>query len=137
LLDRADKIWNRACDPEWQPTRPGDRSLHDVLRFHGLIRNGGLGYALDCDFEAAARAADGFRFLGAVELAEVIDAAHYVASRVANEAQDVDILDFTDHEVAQIEALGEKYDASLPTDDALDEVFRTYLAKHPEDFQPI
>lgn len=137
MLDGADQIWNRACDLDWEPTRPGDRALRDVLLFHGLIRGGGLDYALDCDLKGATRAAAGFRFLQAVPLAEVLERAHLVASRAAGDGSEFDILDLNDDEIDQIGDLGEEYDERLPTDDALEWIFRTYLADNPADFEPI
>jgi hypothetical protein len=141
VLDRADQIWNRACDRacdlDWEPTRPGDRALRDVLQFHGLIRSGGLDYALDCDLEGATRAAAGFRVLQAVPLADLVERAHLVASRAAGDGGEFDIVDLNDDEIDQIGDLGEEYDERLPTDDALERIFRAYPADNPTDFEPI
>jgi hypothetical protein len=136
VLDRADKIWNRACDSEWEPSQSGDRALQDVLRFHGLIRNGGLDFALEANLDAAPRAASGFRVLRAPALADVLDRAHGIASRAAVGAQ-FDVLHLDEDEAARLEALGNEYDEFLPTDSALDAIFRAYLAAKPEEFAPI
>ena len=57
MLDAADRIWSRACGYCWNPVREGDHALHDVLVFHGLVRNGGLDAALETGFDWVTRAA--------------------------------------------------------------------------------
>jgi Domain of unknown function (DUF4375) len=137
MLDAADRIWNRACDSDWNPVRRGDRALHDVLMFHGFIRNGGLDAALESGFGWAARAADGFRVLGSPELADLVARAHEIATRVVDEAGEVDVLDLRREELDEIHALDQRYADLLPSDDTLDRIFRAYLAAHPDDFEPL
>ena len=136
MLDRADEIWNRACDLEWKPTRAGDRALKDVIRFHGEIRNGGLDFALDADLEAAPRAAAGFRVLRAPALADVLDQAHRIASRAVIDGE-FDVLDLDEHDATRLDALGEEYDRLLPIDTALEASFRRHLEAKPDEFEPI
>jgi hypothetical protein len=59
-----DQIWNRAAlDSGGDSPLEGDQSLTDLLYFHGMAMNGGLGHAFEVlsDDEQAA-AIDGFRF---------------------------------------------------------------------------
>src|SRR5215210_7022838 len=53
LLDDADKVWNRATEPPGPAARPGDLALSAILRFHGLVMNGGLAYALEIGYDEA------------------------------------------------------------------------------------
>lgn len=137
VLDPAGRIWNRACDTEWNPVRPGDRALQDVLAFHGLIRQGGLDFALETGFERAVRAGEGFLVLGSSELAEVVARAHAVAARVAAKVGEFDVLDATREELGEIRALDQRYFDLLPSDETLDGLFREYLAAHPDDFEQL
>lgn len=93
--------------------------------------------ALEAGFGSAARAAEGFRVLGSLELAEVIARAEAIAARVADEVGEVDILDLAREELDEIQALDQRDADLLPSDDALDQIFRAYLAKHPDDFEPV
>jgi hypothetical protein len=136
LLDRADEIWNRACDSEWEPTRPGDHALRDVLRFHNRIRSGGFDFALDADLGAAPKAAAGFRVLQAPALADVLDQAHRIASRAGVDGE-FDLLDLDEDDANRLDALGEEYDRLLPTDTALEAIFRRYLEAEPDEFDSI
>jgi hypothetical protein len=65
LLDDADRIWNRACDPFARLSTSGDRALQAALLVHGQVMNGGLLSALDyIDYDQIERGADGFEDFG-------------------------------------------------------------------------
>jgi hypothetical protein len=137
----AEQIWNRACDPHYTPQRPGDRALHDVLRFHANVMNGGLDYALDVDdgrgYQAAAPAAEGFRVLGAAGLAETLKDARAAVARIVTESDTIDIAQLTDAEAEELTLLWERYCELLPDDTALVRMFETYLQAHPEAFEAL
>lgn len=137
-MRQADEIWNRACDLDFKPHLSGDKALHDVIFFHGEIMNGGLDFAIDEDgYEAAADAAAGYRVLGAPDLAKTLDESRAVVARIADAAGEVDIADLTDVEEEKLAALDERYSRLLPDDDSsLAKIFESYLAAHPEAFEP-
>ena len=47
LVDEADQIWNRACNPFALLDEAGDRALRAVLFVHGQVMNGGVGSAVE------------------------------------------------------------------------------------------
>jgi hypothetical protein len=132
MSDDADRIWHRACNPDYEPVRPGDRALYDVLAFHGLSMNGGVIQPLEVDFALATKAAAGYRHFGAEHLASLVDEAAELAGPAVDGDGNLDFFDLDADAVARLEAL----DARLPDDAELEEVFRRHLAEHPDEFDP-
>ena len=137
VADLTDELWDRALDCDFEPTREGDQALKAVLQFHGLVRNGGMDYALDTDFDKAAQAAEGLRRFGATELAEAVSRAREIVSRVGSTTDDVDILDLSEDEGAELRRLNDRYGELLPTDGALEEIVRRYVETDPDAFEPL
>jgi hypothetical protein len=44
-MDGTTRIWNRACDIDFEPSRPGGWALHATIGFHGALMNGGQRFA--------------------------------------------------------------------------------------------
>jgi hypothetical protein len=137
VADLAWDLWDRALDENFKPRRNGDRALRNALRFHNLVRSGGLAYAIDTDYESAALAAAGLRLLGALETAQIIAQAQGIAGRLGRTSDEVDILKLTDGEADELERLNDRYSERLPTDDDLLAVLRRYLKSNPEAFEPL
>ncbi len=129
-MDEADLIWNRACDVGYQPSRPGDVALKAIIGFHSLSMNGGIAHALEFDFEESHQVARHYRFFGADSHAAVVEEARLLAVPGVTADSGFDSLSLTDEQAAQLDAL----DAQLPDDSDLQEIFRRYLADHPEAF---
>lgn len=114
--DHATNVWNRACDYEFQPARTGDRLLKAVIQFDGLAQNGGLGHAIDVAEPSEVQdAVHGFRWLGLVDAAQVVEAALALDDEEAQEAMS-----------------DEYYNAAH----SLDAMFERYYADHAEEFDP-
>lgn len=74
--DNATRVWNRACDYSFQPTRSGDKLLKTVIQFDGLAQNGGLGHAIDVtESDEVAQAVLGLRQLGLLDAARLVEEA--------------------------------------------------------------
>ncbi len=124
-LTTADMIWNRACVGDRLRVLPGDRALVDMLRAHGLVRNGGVLHAVECFTEAElADAESGYRFFGLNDVAGLLSHA-----KVLFRAGD----DLETHEFQ----LDQQYGGLIPSDCSLAHRFETRLRSHPEDFAPI
>lgn len=114
--DHATNVWNRACDYEFQPARTGDRLLKAVIQFDRLAQNGGLGHAIDVAEPSEVQdAVHGFRWLGLVDAAQVVEAALALDDEEAQEAMS-----------------DEYYNAAH----SLDAMFERYYADHAEEFDP-
>src|SRR5690348_994723 len=87
-LSTADRVWNRACSVQRAGTGVGDRHLWSLLRVHGCVMSGGVGFADDMlaaqDFEAAAQAC---RYFGLPDLAGVLLGIHASDPQRDNELQ--------------------------------------------------
>lgn len=129
-MDDADLIWNRACDPDYRPSRTGDRALQSILGFHGLSMNGGIAHALELDFAGSASVAEHYRLLGAHDLAGLVDEARVLAQPGLMADGSFDALALDDKQGEELDAL----DTRLPSDSDIEALFRRYLAAHPEDF---
>jgi hypothetical protein len=97
---------------------------------------GGLDYAVDVDYEAAGRAADGFRTLGVAELAEVATRVHAIAARVGGD--DVEVLDeLTEAEIEELHTLDGRYDELVPSDASLEQQLRKHYDANPDAYEPV
>lgn len=117
-LSKADQVWNRAAmESGGDDPLEGDRALSDLLLFHGMVMNGGLGHAFDVlsDREVSA-AIDGFKFFGFFEIAQFLE-------RVGT---------FSEEEQ---ERLSTEYE--LASDAQLIDAFNAVLRKSPEAFAEI
>lgn len=117
---KADQIWNRAA-LEAGGANPfeGDRALADLLFFHGLTMNGGLGHGFDvATIEQQIAAIEGFRYFGFIELALFL-------TQTADLPEEVQ------------EDLTSEYWKCVPTDQVLSDRFEKYYLLDPEDFGPI
>ncbi|MGY1785516.1 DMP19 family protein [Geodermatophilus sp. SYSU D00698] len=130
MADPADRIWDRACDPDVPATHPGDAALAAVLLCHGMAMNGGLLHAVEgLGPGRRAAAVTGFRLLG-------LDAAADAVEDVAREAAALREDDADAAERLEVEA-GRRYDAALPEwDETIDRAFRAHLAAHPGAYAP-
>jgi hypothetical protein len=135
-LNDASRVWNRACS-DFEPQLPGDGALKAVLAFHGLVMNGGLEYAVDTDVEAAVPAVAGFRHLGADQLAEVVDRARVIVSRLGTSNDEVDVLDLSERELDELHQLDERYGELVPLDDALVKIFECHYSEHRAEYAPL
>jgi hypothetical protein len=137
-VDEAEltRIWNRATT-EATPERPGDRALHDALRVHGQIMNGGLLSALDyIDYEDIGRGADGFEYLGMEQEATTLRTALEIAfpdGPVPADEREDHTLGLPRPVLDRIE--GELEDA-YDFEDALYEAFVRAYRDRPADFAP-
>lgn len=116
-MDTRTIIWNRAA-MAGPPHHRGDAALSAVLRLHSAIMSGGLEHAADVlPPEAFAAAADGFRYLGMTEAADLVAQPELLE-------EDLDDLD-------------DRYDALIPRDQVIVTHFETLLHQHPDDFAPV
>jgi hypothetical protein len=115
------------------PSPPGQR---DDRSAHSLLMNGGLSHSLEVNYAQAGRAAEGFRFLGAEELRQLVDQACSTGAPFAQE-HDRNEDDLTDEQEDRLLELERRYSELVPSDSRLVELFRAYLAEHPEQFTPI
>jgi hypothetical protein len=142
VLDDADRIWNRACDPFAEHSTVGDQALQDVLRVHGQVMNGGLASALEYNApDEIHRAVAGFRYLRlddvALTLATAFDVA-FPASAIADADARGDHLDALGDDVHErLERLEDSYNAAVPRDAVLEAAFRERLHESPGDFAPL
>jgi hypothetical protein len=114
----AVRVWNRACDYDFQPTLSGDRSLKSAIQFDGLTGNGGLGHALDVlTDEDVGEAVKSFRYLGLQDTAQLIEQA------------------FALPDEGMREALTERYYEL--TEDALESAFERHYAEYPPEYEPV
>lgn len=87
LLSDADRVWNRACDYDFEPSLSGDRALKQAIQFDGLTNNGGLGHSLDVLPDDDVReAVASFRHFGLSETAELVERALTLRDEGAREA---------------------------------------------------
>ncbi|MFC6020472.1 hypothetical protein ACFP2T_30420 [Plantactinospora solaniradicis] len=118
-MSDADQVWNRACASECAGTGPGDRHLWALLRVHGAVMSGGVGFAADvCSPEEFARSADASRYFGLPHLSRVI-------ARVARSSPEED------------EELQAAYDELVPLDQVLADAFERRYRAAPLDFAPL
>jgi hypothetical protein len=111
-------VWNRACDYDFQPERPGDRALKAAIQFDGLTCNGGLGHALDVRTDEEVReAVASFRYFGLMNAAQLVEGA----ARLADEGER--------------EALTDSYYEL--TQQALPEAFERHYAERPSEYDPV
>lgn len=117
-LSKPDRIWNRAAlESGGEHPLEGDRALTDLLFFHGMAMNGGLGHAFDVlsDREISA-AIEGFRFFGFSKIAQFLE-------RVATLPEE------------EQEKLSANYEVS--SDSQLIDAFTAVLLSRPEAFAQI
>jgi hypothetical protein len=138
VLDEADRIWNRACDPFARHTAPGDRALQALLRVHGQVMNGGLVSALEYNApEEIQEAIGGFRYFDLDVPARSLAMAFEIAFDGGGIAERGDHLDALGGEVHErLEQLEDEYYAAVPRDAVLEAAFRTRLSEAHEDFAP-
>jgi hypothetical protein len=67
-----------------------------------------MDYAVDTDFDRAGPAAEGLRQFAADELAEVVDRAREIASRVGTSTDEVEMLDMSEREGADLQRLNSR-----------------------------
>jgi uncharacterized protein DUF4375 len=142
VLDDADHIWNRACDPFAEFAAAGDRALQALLLVHGQVRNGGLDSALEYQSpQEIHNAIGGLRYFGLGDAARSIETAF----EVTFEARDIDDpsareehLDrLSDSAHERLERLHDDYIAAVPRDEVLEIAFRQRLRESPGDFEPL
>jgi Domain of unknown function (DUF4375) len=141
-VDAADGIWNRACDPFTSLPEPGDGALQAVLRVHGQVMNGGLASAIEYQSpEEIESAMGGFGYFGRDELGQILREAQEVAfpagavADVELREEHMEALDEASYE--RLEQLEGAYNARVPRDDVLEEMFRERLRASPRDFAPL
>lgn len=129
----ADKVWNRACGrSDCDNPGAGDSALAALITFHSLAMNSGVLHALEtCSEVRVKAAADGYRFFGLAELANVIEAALAEVQEVQRRGDDLE-------ELEQLEqVLEDRYAARVPDDQILVDAFGRVFKLRRSDFQPI
>ena len=138
-MDEADQIWNRACDPFPLLDEAGDRALQAVLFVHGQVMNGGVASAVEYrspdEIEAAIA---GFGYFGRNEIGQVLREALEVAfpaGAVADvEEREQHMLALDQATWERLEQLERAYNALVPSDQVLEDMFRQRLRESPRDF---
>jgi hypothetical protein len=116
LLSDADRVWNRACDYDFEPSRSGDRALKQAIQFDGLTNNGGLGHSLDVlPGEEVREAVASFRHFGLSETAELVERA------------------LTLRDDGEREALTDRYEEL--TQALLQPAFKRHYREHPDEYE--
>lgn len=126
-MDEADGIWNRSLELGRTHERSGDIALAAALGFHSSAMSGGVLDAVEGrTAESLSAAESAFTWLGLESVAQII--------ADVRSAIDVGALD-DDERAEQLElSADERYNAIIPTDDALQAAFRARLAEKPEAF---
>jgi hypothetical protein len=139
VLDEADRIWNRTCDPFVELSRTGDRALQALLLVHGLVMNGGFLVALEYNTpDEIHNAVAGYRYFGLDEAAGTLTGAYDLAYRgnsitdAETRGEHLDALHDDVHE--RLERMQGLYYAAVPGDHVLEASFRERLRESPEDF---
>ena len=138
VLDDADRIWNRACDPFAQLSATGDRALQAALLVHGQVMNGGLLSALDSiDYDQIERGADGFEYFGLGRAADILRTALRVAfpdGPIPEDEREEYTLSLPEQMLDQLEGeLDAEFDVETQ---ALDDAFARHYRDRPNDFAP-
>jgi hypothetical protein len=139
VLDDADAIWNRACDPDARLSGAGDRALQAVLLVDGQVMNGGLASALEYrsadEIEGAIR---GFEYFGRHDVGDLLRQAMEVAfpaGAIADPDEREEHMLALPHETHQrLEELENRYHALVAQDGTLEDMFRQRLRTSPRDF---
>jgi hypothetical protein len=88
-----------------------------------MVMSGGLDHACEVlDRQTVAAAVSGFRYLGADDVAELVES---VEALVATEAGD------------EIEQANRRYDELIPTDSRLSDLATARMREAPGDFAPV
>ena len=131
-IPTADQVWNRACGEfDIRPGMPpGDAALADLLLCHGMVMNGGVLHAWEgLEADEFSRAADGYRFFGLDEVADlVVDVARQAAA-----------LDPTDPEAGSLleEESNQRFNLLVPDDEPVVLAFEAHYREHPEAYAPV
>ena len=121
-MDRAGKIWNRACGIENGETLDGDRVLAAMLLAHGLIMNGGVLHATECmSPEELSNAVNAYTYFGKEKIGHLLLTARECIDR-GNEVE----LERRERE------FDEAYGAVIPHDGLLVMAFEQDLERSPE-----
>jgi len=122
--DAETVIWNRAAmENGGANPRRGDVALASALRLHGMVMNGGLDHACEVlDPDTVAAAVSGFRYLGADDVAELVES---VEALLASEADE------------EIEQANRRYDELIPTDSRLSDLAMSRMREAPGGFPPV
>ena len=142
VLDDADRIWNRACDPFREHCTVGDQALRDVLRVHGQVMNGGLASALEYNTpDQIHHAVAGLRYLRlddvALAVATAFDVAFPAGAIADADARGAHLDALGDNIHERLQRIEDSYHAALPRDAALEAAFRERLHESPGDFAPL
>jgi hypothetical protein len=139
MLDDADRIWNRACDPFAEHAAAGDQALQAILVVHGQVMNSGLVSALEYkDADEILSAVSGFRYFALEHAAGCLADAFQTAfptggiEDAAERGAHLDALGGPVHE--RLEWLEADYYAALPHDQIIEAAFRDRLRASPSDF---
>ena len=122
-------VWNRACDYDFQPHRPGDKALKAAIEFDGLTCNGGIGHTLDVSTETEVReAVAAFRHLGLTDAARLVEHALALPDEGAREALTDQYYELT---------LGDGALRGSRRRDPLGMAFERHYADHPDEYAPV
>ncbi|HTR54751.1 MAG TPA: hypothetical protein VMJ10_28870 [Kofleriaceae bacterium] len=121
MLERAEKVWNRAAVEFGGPTpREGDKALAALLEAHGCVMNGGVFHAIQCLGPDRLRlSCEGYVYFGLHEIASLLEAA--ATAEETDEAED---------------AFNRAYWSHAKDDAVILECFRTDFAARPERYAP-
>ena len=139
MLDDADVIWNRACDPFAQLSGTGDRALQAVLLVHGMVMNGGVEHAVESLSADELRAGtSGFEYLGLGDVGDVLREAietAFPAGPIADrDERQQHMVALRDETYERLDELDRAYSVLVPQDDVLEKAFRRRLRTLPRDF---
>jgi hypothetical protein len=142
VIDDEDAIWNRACDPFSHLAGTGDRALQALLLVHGQVMNGGLASSLEYQSADQIQAAiSGFEYFGRSDIGAVLRAGMETAFPAGvvedPEAREDHMLALDDETSNRLERLDDAYNALVPRDEVLVDMFRDRLRTSPRDFAEV
>src|SRR5262245_33908856 len=100
-------VWGRVFSSGFVPRLAGDVALESVIRFAGKIMAWNLDLALgEAGRQEANAAAEGLRFLGALDLADVLERGLSVVERVRQNGDAINYGNLNIDEVGDLTTLG-------------------------------
>jgi len=125
VLSIADRIWNRACLEVVSSLGAGDIALAAMVRFDGVVQNGGFIHAVGVfSPEELAGAKAGFRYFDFEEVAQLIAEAQFIIS-VSGEL------------TPSGEDLDRRYATMTISGSDLQARFKETFARSPSEFAPV
>jgi hypothetical protein len=124
-----DRTWNAACQlpssAAAEHDLEGDRTLRQVVSFHGLVMNGGLEHAISDGPGLHRQALAGYRLFGLEAVADIVERG---IDLVEHPMSDLEALDSAHEE------LDDLYSELLPSDSVLVSAVQRYWEEHRDQF---